>query len=127
MYVTEIKEKQIFQRIRWQLRIFESVFYKSLIRACSFGNSLAASQNARSNSQTSNHRHCEFVKNALKKCSFLPPDSLKYLFFFYFRHIHLKSIQTTTQCVCFTVLVFIINTVCHYKNLKTITLNIHTT
>ena len=38
MYVTEIKEKQIFQRIRWQLRIFESVFYKSLIRACSFGN-----------------------------------------------------------------------------------------
>ena len=126
MYVTEIKEKQIFQRIRWQLRIFESVFYKSLIRACSFGNSLAASQNARSNSQTSNHRHCEFVKNALKKCSCLPPDSLKYLFFFYFRHIHLKSIQTTTQCVCFTVLVFIINTVCHYKNQKTITLNIHT-
>ena len=38
MYVTEIKEKQIFQRIRGQLRIFESVFYKSLIRACSFGN-----------------------------------------------------------------------------------------
>ena len=88
VYVTEIKEKQIFQRIRWQLRIFESVFYKSLIRACSFGNSLAASQNARSNSQTSNHRRCEFVKNALKKCSCLPPDSLKYLFFFYFRHIH---------------------------------------
>ena len=28
MYVTEIKEKQIFERIRWQLRIFESVFYK---------------------------------------------------------------------------------------------------
>ena len=38
VYVTEIKEKQIFERIRWQLRIFESVFYKSLIRACSFGN-----------------------------------------------------------------------------------------
>ena len=38
MYVTEIKEKQIFKRIRWQLRIFESVFYKSLIRACSIGN-----------------------------------------------------------------------------------------
>ena len=56
-----------------------------------------------------------FVKNALKNAE-LPPDSLKYLFFFYFRHIHLKSIQTTTQCVCFTVLVFIINTVCHYKN-----------
>ena len=41
------------------VRIFESVFYKSLIRACSFGNSLAASQNARSNGQTSNHRHCD--------------------------------------------------------------------
>ena len=39
MYVREIKEKQIFKRIRWQLRIFESVFYKSLIRACSIGNS----------------------------------------------------------------------------------------
>ncbi len=58
MYVREIKEKQIFKRIRWQLRIFESVFYKSLIRACSIGNSLAASQNARSDGQTSNHRHC---------------------------------------------------------------------
>ena len=62
MHVTEIKEKQIFERIRWQLRIFESVFYKSLIRACSFGNSLAASQNARSNGQTSNHRHCNVIK-----------------------------------------------------------------
>ena len=95
VYVTEIKEKQIFERIRCQLRIFESVFYKSLIRACSFGNFLAASQNARSNGQTSNHRHCEFVKNALKKCSCLPPDAFKYLCFFYFCHIHLKSIQTT--------------------------------
>jgi len=38
LYVTEIKEQPIFKRIRWQLRIFESVFYKSLIRACSFEN-----------------------------------------------------------------------------------------
>ena len=118
MYVTEIKEKQIFERIRWQLRIFESVFYKSLIRACSFGNFLAASQNARSNGQTSNHRHCEFIKNALKKCSCLPPDSFKYLFFFYFCHIYLKSIQITTQCVCFTVWAFIINICLLLKNLK---------
>ena len=103
MYVREIKEKQIFKRIRWQLRIFESVFYKSLIRACSFGNFLAASQNARSNSQTSNHRHCEFVKNALKKCSCLPPDSLKYLFFFYFRyiHVHFKSILFLPINLCY--------------------------
>ena len=84
MYVTEIKEKQIFKRIRWQLCIFESVFYKSLIRACSFGNSLAASQNARSNGQTSNHRHCEFVKNALKKCSCLPPGFFQIFVFLLF-------------------------------------------
>jgi len=118
IYVTEIKEKQIFERIRWQLRIFESVFYKSRIRACSFGNSLAASQNARSDGQTSNHRHCEFVKNALKKCSCLHLDSFKYLFFFYFCHIYLKSIQIITQCVCFTVWVFIINICLLLKNLK---------
>ena len=48
-----------------------------------------------------------FVKNALKNAE-LPPDSFKYLFFFYFCHIHMKSIQTTTQCVCFTVLALII-------------------
>ena len=84
MYVREIKEKQIFKRIRWQLRIFESVFYKSLIRACSFGNFLAASQNARSNGQTSNHRHCEFVKNALKKCSCLPPGFFQIFVFLLF-------------------------------------------
>ena len=83
MYVTEIKEKQIFKRIRWQLRIFESVFYKSLIRACSFGNFLAASQNARSNGQTSNHRHCEFVKNALKNAE-LPPGFFQIFVFLLF-------------------------------------------
>ena len=104
MNVTEIKEQPIFKRIRWQLRIFESVFYKSLIRACSFENSLAASHNARSNGQTSNHRHCEFVKNALKKCSCLPPDSFKYWLFFYFCHIQRNAIQITTQCVCYTIL-----------------------
>ena len=84
MNVTEIKEQPIFKRIRWQLRIFESVFYKSLIRACSFGNFLAASQNARSNGQTSNHRHCEFVKNALKKCSCLPPGFFQIFVFLLF-------------------------------------------
>ena len=69
VYVTDIKEKPIFERIRWQLRIFESVFYKSLIRACSFGNSLAASQNARSNGQTSNHRHCNVIKLRISSLS----------------------------------------------------------
>ena len=67
MYVTEIKEKQILKRIRGQLRIFESVFYKSLIRACSFGNSLAASQNARSYGQTINHRALRICKKRIQK------------------------------------------------------------
>ena len=67
MYVTEIKEKQIFKRIKVATPHF-----------------------------------CHL-------------DSFKYLFFFYFCHIHMKSIQTTTQCVCFTVLALIIS-VHLYKN-----------
>ena len=59
-----------------------------------------------------------FVKNALKNAE-LPPDSFKYLFFFYFCHIYLKSIQIITQCVCFTVWAFIINICLLLKNLKT--------
>ena len=43
-----------------------------------------------------------FVKNALKNAE-LPPDSFKYLFFFYFSHRHLKSIQTTIQCVFYCI------------------------
>ena len=31
-----------------------------------------------------------FVKNALKNAE-LPPDSFKYLFFFYFCHIHMQA------------------------------------
>ena len=31
MYVTEIKEKQIFQRIRWQLRIFATGFFEIFV------------------------------------------------------------------------------------------------
>ena len=99
MYVTEIKEKQIFERIRWQLRIFESVFYKSLIRACSFGNSLAASQNARSYGQTSNHRHCEFVKNALKNCSCLPPEFFQIFVFLLFLS-HTPKVYSNHYTMC---------------------------
>ena len=73
VYVTEIKEKQIFERIRWQLRIFESVFYKSLIRACSFDNSLAASQNARNCGQTINHRALRICKKRIQKVLMLSP------------------------------------------------------
>ena len=49
------------------LRIFESVFYKSLIRACSFDNSLAASQNARSYVQTIDHRALRICKKRIQK------------------------------------------------------------
>ena len=48
------------------LRIFESIFYKSLIRACSFDNSLAASQNARSYVQTIDQVRCEPFKTTAK-------------------------------------------------------------
>ena len=44
-----------------------------------------------------------FVKNALKICV-LPPVSYKYFLLSYFRHIKLKSIETTIQSVCYRVL-----------------------
>ena len=55
------------------LRIFESVFYKSPIRACSFDNSLAASQNARSYGQTINHRALQICKKRIQKVLMLSP------------------------------------------------------
>ena len=119
MYVTEIKEKQIFERIRWQLRIFESVFYKSLIRACSIGNSLAASQNARSDGQTSNHRHCEFVKNALKKCSCLPPEFFQIFVFLLFLS-HTPEVYSNHHTVCMFYCIGIYNKHClSLQKLKT--------
>ena len=119
MYLTEIKEKQIFERIRWQLRIFESVFYKSLIRACSFGNFLAASQNARSNGQTSNHRHCEFVKNALKKCSCLPPEFFQIFVFLLFLS-HTPEVYSNHHTVCMFYCIGIYNKHClSLQKLKT--------
>ena len=95
----ESKKNKYLKESRWQLRIFESVFYKSLIRACSFGNSLAASQNARSNGQTSNHRHCEFVKNALKKCSCLPPWFFQIFVFLLFLS-HTPEVYSNYHTVC---------------------------
>ena len=65
------------------LRIFESVFYKSLIRACSFDNSLAASQNARNCGQTINHRALRICKKRIQKVlmlsSFFLINSSSYL------------------------------------------------
>ena len=65
------------------LRIFESVFYKSLIRACSFDNLLAASQNARSYVQTIDHRALRICKKRIQKMlmlsSFFLINSSSYL------------------------------------------------
>ena len=102
MYVTEIKEKQIFKRIRWQLRIFESVFYKSLIRACSFGNSLAASQNARSYVQTLDHRTLRICKKCIQKVLMLLPFILINIFSYllsdsYMKHYY-KSHKPFFKC-----------------------------
>ena len=62
------------------LRIFESVFYKSLIRACSFDNSLAASQNARSYVQTIDHRALRICKKRIQKVLMLSPFMLINIF-----------------------------------------------
>ena len=92
------------------LRIFESFFYKSLIRACSFDNSLAASQNARSYVQTIDHRALRICKKCIQKVLMLSPFFLinisSYLLSDSYKQ---NTIQTTTQSVCFTVQIFIIN------------------
>ena len=66
-------KKKYLEEYRVTLRIFESVFYKSLIRACSFDNSLAASQNARSYGQTINHRTLRICKKRIQKVLMLSP------------------------------------------------------
>jgi len=65
-------KKKYLEEYRVTLRIFESVFYKSLIRACSFDNFLAASQNARSYGQTINHRALRICKKRFQKCGVSP-------------------------------------------------------
>ena len=65
------------------LRIFESVFYKSLIRACSFDNSLAASQNARSYVQTIDHRALRICKKRIQKVLMLSPCILLNIFSYF--------------------------------------------
>ena len=54
---------------------------------------------------------CEFVKNAFKKCLCCHPFSYKYFFVSSFWLIQRNTIQITTQCVCYTILV---NNFCVY-------------
>ena len=72
-------KKKYLEEYRVTLRIFESVFYKSLIRACSFDNSLAASQNARSYVQTIDHRALRICKKRIQKVLMLSPFFLSIL------------------------------------------------
>ena len=109
------------------LRIFESVFYKSLVRACSFDNSLAASQNARSYVQTIDHRTLRICKNAFKKCSCCHFCLFMiFLFLLFISHTTEHYSNLHTENVCFTVLISIINFCLPLHKLKPITFNIHT-
>ena len=139
------------------LRIFESVFYKSLIRACSFDNSLAASQNARSYVQTIDHRALRICKKRIQKVLMLSPFFLINISSYLLSDSYNGTLFKSLHCVYvvrYWLIIFafvnwiwkglnntdlasslmnwsywwnIINTVCHYKNWKTTTLNIHTT
>ena len=73
------------------LRIFESVFYKSLIRACSFDNSLAASQNARSYGQTINHRALRICKKRIQKVLMLSPCILINIFSYLLSDLYMTN------------------------------------
>ena len=73
VWVRKKIRRNIYKKKGMTLRIFESVFYKSLIRACSFDNSLAASQNARSYVQTIDHRALRICKKRIQKVLMLSP------------------------------------------------------
>ena len=65
-------EKKDLLYLKLALRIFESVFCKSLIRACSFGNSLAASQNARTLRSNIQPQALRICKKRIQKLLMLP-------------------------------------------------------
>ena len=73
MYESERTREEIFIKIKGDTPHFWKHFYKSLIRACSFDNSLAASQNARSCGQTINHRALRICKKRIQKVLMLSP------------------------------------------------------
>ena len=87
IYVTEIKEKQIFERIKVaNMSTFECVykFAVPVVGCLTVAAGILARSEGVSKGTGTNQR---FVKNALKNAE-LPPDSFKYLFFFYFCHIY---------------------------------------
>ena len=102
VWVRKKIRRNIYKKKGMTLRIFESVFYKSLIRACSFDNFLAASQNARSCGQTINHRALRICKKRIQKVlmlssfflinisSYLLSDSYNETLFKSLRSVHVK-------------------------------------
>jgi len=68
MYESERTREEIFIRIKG-----DTPHLIVLIRACSFDNPLAASQNARSCGQTINHRALRICKKRIQKVLMLSP------------------------------------------------------
>ena len=83
VWVRKKIRRNIYKKKGMTLRIFESFFYKSLIRACSFDNSLAASQNARSYVQTIDHRALRICKKRIQKVLMLSPCILINIFSYF--------------------------------------------
>ena len=91
-------KKKYLEKYRVTLRIFESVFYKSLIRACSFDNFLAASQNARSYGQTINHRALRICKKRIQKVLMLSPCILINIFSYLLSDSYMQHYLQITIC-----------------------------
>ena len=91
-------KKKYLEEYRVTLRIFESVFYKSLIRACSFDNFLAASQNARSYGQTINHRALRICKKRIQKVLMLSPCILINIFSYLLSDSYMQHYLQITIC-----------------------------
>ena len=93
-------KKKYLEEYRVTLRIFESVFYKSLIRACSFDNFLAASQNARSYGQTINHRALRICKKRIQKVLMLSPFILINISSLVLSDSHMQHYQSEFTSSC---------------------------
>ena len=97
----EDKKKIFYKHKGWHSAFLKAFFYKSLIRACSFDNSLAASQKCpqlRSNNRSQAHVDCK--KTHSKSAHVVTLYSYKYFFSCSFWLIQRNAIQITTQCVC---------------------------
>ena len=112
VYVTEIKEKQIFERIRWQTwALFESVFYK-FAAPCGWLSARSCGHfGSQQVSYRRNRRESAICKKSFQKCGVSSLFFYKYFFVSSFWLIQRNIIQITTQCVCYTILV---NNFCVY-------------